>query len=234
MWQDGAKARAEQSRLVEYGLVLGLAMTDGEVAALGSLHTSCHWANLTEQDCCSPLPLPRMWHARHTFPPYLVFFLPSAHKHKHHKLPPLLKNREWLYCLVFGVRTTSHTHCPVPRHSLVILKTSMEPHSSTAAAECLFTKGHKSFRKRCEEDEVWHDLPCPGTCWVLQFMFSGTDKSGNFFLLLSALLAQLTYLLAIFWDIIVCCYIERLINQHSLYIYISPVPQRTGHFSRNL
>lgn len=86
--------RPDQSGLLKYDLILGLATKDGEMVAPGSLCTSCHGdrdsfpQTSVERACCAPLPLPRIWQAQARVPTwYLLFFLLSACKHEHHELP---------------------------------------------------------------------------------------------------------------------------------------------------
>lgn len=117
--RDRTEPRPEQSGLLKYLLILGLATKDGEMAAPGSLCTSYHRDGnpspqiSQERACRPPLPLPRIWQGQAHVPTwYLLFFLPSARKHKHHEPPSFLNSPEWLYRVVSERGLPAHTHCP--------------------------------------------------------------------------------------------------------------------------
>lgn len=65
-----------------------------------------------ERACRPPLPLPRIWQGQAHVPTwYVLFFLPSARKHKHHERPSFLNSPEWLHRVVSERGLRAHTHC---------------------------------------------------------------------------------------------------------------------------
>lgn len=144
VWQDRAKTRPEQSGVLECNLMLGLPRKDTETAALNSLHSPLSWGQglispaVQKRACCPPLPLPRIWQAQAHVPTwYLLFFLPSAHKHEHHKLPSFLNTKEWLHRKISGARTAgTHSLPPCLMSACLSLKGDTETHSPACPEGC--------------------------------------------------------------------------------------------------